>query len=82
MYQPETKWDARKYEFKELIANDVRLTAFMKGLRTKHRTAFDDILKKLDADWDERVTTAQAEIASPSADLDEGELEPTEGEDL
>ena len=82
MFQPTSRMDARKYEFKELVASNVRLIALMTQLRDHFPDAFAALIQKLDADWDERVAEEEAQIAPASAALDEGELEPSEGDEL
>ena len=75
MFQPKTKWQARLYELRELLANDARLRGLLKALQTQHPQAFAALVALLDRDWDKRVADSVVAIPSPVADLEEGTYE-------
>ena len=75
MFQPTTRWQARIYELRELLANDTRLRGFLKALQTKHPAAFTDLVALLDRGWDKRVADRAAGIPSLIADLVEDRYE-------
>jgi len=75
MFQPTTRWQARIYELRELLANDTRLRGLLKALHTQHPQAFAALVALLDRDWDKRVAESVAAIPSPIVDLDEGTYE-------
>jgi len=76
MYRPRNDWDARKYEFRELVADDERLIELMKQMRDHFPDAFQALVRQLDKDWDARVVEEQSGIAPSIANLENGELEP------
>lgn len=77
MFQPQTRWQARVYEFRELVADDVRLRAFFKALQAQQPQAFAGVVALLDRDWDKRVAEGAAGIPPQIAALPEGAYEPT-----
>ena len=76
---PKTKWEARIYEFREIIASDKGCRTFFRLLRDKHPAAFAELTTYLDARWDERVAKEQAEVPPPMDEItDEGDIEEPE----
>jgi len=75
VFQPKTKWQARIYELRELLADDTRVRGLLKALQAQHPQAFAALVALLDRDWDKRVAEGAAAIPSPVADLDEGTYE-------
>lgn len=75
-YQPSTKWAARMYEFREVVARDDSLRELLRLLRDRFPDAFAGLCQRLDALWDKRVAEARVEVPPAMADVvNEGSIE-------
>jgi len=78
-YLPPNKWQARAYEFRELVARDDSLREFFRLLRDRFPAAFAALRDRLDVLWDKRVAQAQVDVPPAMGDLvNEGSIEEPE----